>query len=176
MNSIAIVLGFLTLIAVAGIISRPWWGKQDEAQFEAEERLKSNQDIERQKLVEQRETILTALRDLDFDYSMDKLPHEDYLTFRQNLLLQAADIMTQLDLEQTNGEVEHTPFIEANIDPNVDPNGDMPFCPTCGQLSHPDAFYCTYCGAQLETSCPACQQSVQPSDQFCVHCGVETPV
>jgi hypothetical protein len=48
-----------------------------------------------------REAILIAVRDLDFDYQTGKLSEDDYLTQRENLMGRGVEILRQIDAEQS---------------------------------------------------------------------------
>ena len=48
-------------------------------------------------LLAERERLLTALQELDFDFQLGKIPEEDYPTQRADLLRKGADILKKLD-------------------------------------------------------------------------------
>ncbi len=51
-------------------------------------------------LLAERDRLIGALQDLDFDHTLGKIPGEDYPGMRASLLKRAADILRQLDLLQ----------------------------------------------------------------------------
>ncbi|MCE7948422.1 MAG: hypothetical protein DYG88_13445 [Chloroflexi bacterium CFX4] len=61
-----------------------------------------------QQLAQEREAVLQALRDLEFDYQTGKITHEDYLPQRKALMKHAAELLQHL-------EAEHEATLEAAI-------------------------------------------------------------
>lgn len=49
----------------------------------------------------EREAILQAVSDLDFDHQTGKLPQEDYLAQRESLMRRGVEILRQIEAEQT---------------------------------------------------------------------------
>lgn len=64
----------------------------------------SKQEIKRRQLLENREMIYEAIRELDFDYRMGKVEEDDYKTTRARYQARAVEIMKALD--KTNGRAE----------------------------------------------------------------------
>jgi hypothetical protein len=55
-------------------------------------------------LMAERDRVINALQELDFDFKLGKIPSEDYPTQRTNLLQKGADILRKIDgLSQTDG-------------------------------------------------------------------------
>ena len=55
-------------------------------------------------LLAERDRVINALQELDFDFKLGKIPSEDYPTQRTNLLQKGADILRKIDeLSQTDG-------------------------------------------------------------------------
>lgn len=53
-----------------------------------------------QQLRDEREAVLIAIRDLDFDYHTGKLTEQDYAAQRELLVQRGVAILKQIDLEQ----------------------------------------------------------------------------
>ncbi|MCS6871661.1 MAG: hypothetical protein RML95_01450 [Anaerolineae bacterium] len=53
-----------------------------------------------QQLAQEREAVLQALRDLEFDYQTGKLAQSDYLPQREALLARGAQLLRQLEQER----------------------------------------------------------------------------
>ncbi len=49
----------------------------------------------------EREAVLQAVSDLDFDYQTGKLPQEDYLVQREALMRRGVEISRQIEAEQS---------------------------------------------------------------------------
>lgn len=55
-------------------------------------------------LMAERDRVINALQELDFDFKLGKIPSEDYPTQRTNLLQKGADILRRIDgLSQADG-------------------------------------------------------------------------
>lgn len=177
MNGAAISLGLFLTLALVAYIAWPWW-----AQRGGWKPVKPAQKMQREALLERREAILITLRDLEFDYSVAKVTKDDYESLRRPLLIEVADIITQLDEEQAKAEAELYTRIEQDVlalhqtlagnrdDQEASSNGA---CPACGWLRRPGAFYCVKCGSELPALCPECGQATEPTDAFCRACGTE---
>jgi hypothetical protein len=173
MDWIAISLGVLVTSALIVYITRPW-------RMGRGARLLS--DASAKVLFSRREAMLTALRDLDFDYTVGKVAEEDYGPMRQALLAEVATIMTQLDEEQAATEDGLEARIEAEVlavrqklvaekAPNS-PADSRP-CSSCGRVPRVGDLYCRDCGTHLNLTCPECGQGLHPTDYFCTACGIE---
>ena len=58
----------------------------------------NNQELS--SLLAERDRLIGALQELDFDHTLGKIPTEDYPAMRANLLKRAADILRQIDIIQ----------------------------------------------------------------------------
>jgi len=85
----ALFLLLALLILVALFVSRPFLERQPAASLQ-EEHVTSS-------LLAERDRILTALQELDFDHALGKIPAEDYPLQRNILLQRGAAILRQLD-------------------------------------------------------------------------------
>ncbi|MCZ6634992.1 MAG: hypothetical protein O7G87_16470 [bacterium] len=76
----------------------------------------SKQEIKRRQLLENREMIYEAIRELDFDYRMGKVEEDDYKTTRARYQARAVEVMKALD--KTNGRAE--PISESAPSKSID--------------------------------------------------------
>ncbi len=162
----SLLLGLALLLVVAFFVARPLLD-----QAGAAERAPSPADD----LLFERERVLTALRDLDFDHATGKLIEEDYAAQRAQLLAQGAAVLQQLDqLGAAGGEGQAAPDLDAEIEQAVARRraGPAPrprledeieasvaarraaapaarFCAQCGRPAQPDDKFCGACGAAL---------------------------
>ncbi len=124
-------------------------------------------------MLAERERILRALQELDFDYSLGKIPEEDYPTQRQFLLHKGAEIIKKLDeiggdeksidqiqrieailgTNQANSE-DNQEFFEKDVDVE-----SMIAARKRTKESKPDGF------------CPKCGKPISKNDKFCSKCG-----
>lgn len=94
LGAVFLILAVALLVAV--FISRPFLSRRAAAEMlvrpAAEER-----EVLRSALLAERDRILTALQDLDFDFTLGKIPAEDYPVQREQLLEKGADVLRGLD-------------------------------------------------------------------------------
>lgn len=109
-------------------------------------------------LAAEREAVVTALRELDFDHATGKIAEEDYAVQRAALVAQGVALLKQLD------EISNRPPAQALDDeleaairaareriiqePSVSRSEPLR-CPHCGQPHQPDNRFCSKCGAAL---------------------------
>ena len=67
------------------------------------------------RLTAERETVLTALRDLDFDHATGKLSDEDYAPQRAALVAQGVEVLKQLEAAGHNGKGRAEDALEREI-------------------------------------------------------------
>ena len=113
------------------------------------------QDLER--LSVQKETLYTAIHDLDFDFQTGKVDHEDYTAMRQRLESEAIQVLRQIDhvdpLAELDSELERQILALRHSSPQ-------------NPLSSTTAMVCVACGVRLhgnENFCPACGHRQAPS-------------
>lgn len=119
-------------------------------------------------LLAERDRILTALAELDFDYQLQKIPEEIYPLQRNALLDKGTTVLKQLDTLLGNDSAAVDSLLDEKIanrrqpiekenDPiealiaakKKAPQSGRSFCPSCGEkVQQADAF-CTGCGKKL---------------------------
>jgi len=149
------------------------------------------QEHERSSLLAERDRVLNALQELDFDYTLGKVPEDDYPNERNALLQRGAEILRQLDAlnPQTDSAQPFATSVEDRIEmaiaeraaatasaavPNGAATGD-----TSSTSSYPaddplEVLIATRRRERQESSagfCPQCGTPVQKSDRFCAKCG-----
>ncbi len=124
-------------------------------------------------MLAERERILRALQELDFDFTLGKIPEEDYPTQRQFLLHKGAEVIKKLDeISGDDQSVDQLQRIEDIIgadgsqvntkeekivkDVNVE---SLIAARKRSKESKPDGF------------CPKCGKPVSKIDKFCSKCG-----
>ena len=88
LSSILLILALLILVAL--FLAKPFLQVETFKQFEGKEL---------SGLLAERERIIEALLELDFDQRLGKVPEEIYAAQRQNLLQKGANILELLDKE-----------------------------------------------------------------------------
>ncbi len=112
-------------------------------------------------LLAERERLLNALQELDFDFQLGKIPEEDYPEQRNDLLQRGAEVLKRLDalsasrpqlVPQKAGAVTG----EALSDDQIE---SMLAARRRARKTKSAGF------------CPRCGKSILVTDQFCPHCG-----
>lgn len=182
----SLLLGLALLLLVAFVVARPILERQDATEIEI-----SRAD----QLVAERESLLTTLRDLDFDYATGKISEEDYVPQRAQLVAQGVAVLRQLDAlgvvgrdgaARVEDEVEQA--IAARRKPRAAQSAEAQIetevaarrrsdgrrgatCPHCGAAANGGDRFCPKCGQALAITCPTCGHPAQPEDKFCAKCG-----
>jgi len=169
MDSGTFLIGIVLLASVVGYIIWPWFKARkaaaygvsvDEPSFFAEGT----------SLKTEREQLISALRDLEFDYVVEKGTRADYESLRNYLLAQLADIAARQ-------EADAAAAIDALLNQAKVRKPSADNCRHCGESLRPDANFCVYCGeAVVDQVCPDCGSAVGADDQFCIACGFNLEV
>lgn len=179
-GSIFLILGLFLLVAI--YVGRPLMERRSMAVTEEEHELSA--------LLAERDRILNALKELDFDFTLGKIPEEDYPAQRAMLLQKGAGVLRSIDAHQ-NGEVGHSPVedaeerIEAAIAMRRAETGTASIAEAAQARSAPaavaqdddlEAMIAARRRVRQEKSagfCPQCGGPVQKSDRFCPKCGTQ---
>ena len=160
----SLLLGLALFLLVAFIVARPILEQQGVREKEI-----SRAD----QLAAERDSLLNALRDLDFDHATGKIGDEDYAPQRAQLVAQGVAVLKQLDALGSNrgaasadDEIERAvaarrktragPNVEDQIEAEVStrrrpaPAADAVKCPACGHPAQPDDRFCAKCGTKLQ--------------------------
>jgi NADH pyrophosphatase NudC (nudix superfamily) len=90
-GSIFIFLAVLTLVIF--FITQPFFDRRSTKSTPINE----VSDHELSALLAERDRVLTALQELDFDYTLGKIPEEDYPAQRARMLQYGAEVLRQID-------------------------------------------------------------------------------
>lgn len=154
MEITSILIGIVFLGVSVGIVSLPFRKKH----------LKSVKAAKTHVQAEQRETVLSALRDLDFDFKTGKVSEEDYTPLRTRLLIEAAQYIEQ--------ETEQDEKLEAMIQTRRAARQESVKCDHCGSSIEADQHFCAKCGSAVSHElCPHCGRKIRAGDLFCSSCG-----
>ena len=184
----SLFLGIALLLGVVFLVARPLIDKQT---------LKEKDISAADHLVAQREALLAALRDLDFDHTTGKITAEDYAPQRAQLV--AEGVVVLKELEALGGSAQNPTaddpverairarrkaasagdlddLVEAAVAsrrsaPAASAEGVS--CPRCGAATRAADKFCPRCGVTLSTTCPECGRVALPADRFCAGCGAK---
>ena len=101
---------------------------------------------EQQRLMERREQLLTAIKEVEFDQAMGKLPEGEYQHLRQQLESEAMGVLHLLD--QLKSPAGRGGALETRIEKDL-----------------------LALRQRAKTHCPSCGVSRRQTDRFCAHCG-----
>ncbi len=140
-------------------------------------RVVSAEEKELSSLMAERDRMINALQELDFDYTLGKIPAEDYPSQRAALLQHAADALRRLD--------EHTPQSSFAEDAESRIEAVIASRRADAAVTHEQPAE-TVSDEDLESMlaarrserkeksggfCPSCGKPVLRSDRFCPSCG-----
>lgn len=178
-GSIFLILGLLVLVGL--YISRPLFEKKSVAVSQEEHDISA--------LLAERDRLLGALQELDFDNALGKIPEDEYPAQRAALVQRGADILRRLDELQpggTQGDVEERIEMQiaarradaARVPVGAGGNGSSTTMKPAAQVVRQDddleALIANRRRDRKEKSagfCPQCGDPVQKSDRFCPKCG-----
>lgn len=129
-------------------------------------------------LMAERDRILNALQELDFDFKLGKIPAEDYPLQRTALLQKGAEILKKLDEIKPDST---QPDIETRIERTIAARRAERVPAKGAQIVSPvfanddlEAAISTRRRSRNQKSggvCPKCGKPVMSSDRFCPSCG-----
>ena len=133
-------------------------------------------DQELSSFLAERDRLIGALQELDFDFTLGKIPASDYPTMRAGLLKQASDVLRRLDIlqPQTYVSTDAESRVEAVIAAR---RADAAVENVKKQEADDDEIedlVAARRAARKERSagfCPKCGKPVLRSDRFCPSCG-----
>lgn len=166
-TTILVVLGSLILLGVA-VVAIAWpllRAQEEEAKTTAPlEELSEEAPIidPLTELLERRDSIYEAIRELRFDYQVGKVSQADYQLFESQLKAQAVQILKEIDALQA---AEADPDLDARLEAEIAAlrrNGHgLAQAPSEEQQVSVAARYCPQCGARI-----------RQEDRFCGQCGI----
>lgn len=174
-GSILILLALLILVGL--YIVRPLLERKS-SQISPEEH-------EYSALLAERDRTLTALQELDFDYTLGKIPEEDYPVQRARMLAYGAKILRSLDahasqpgtaesaedrLERAIAE-RRAQRVEVAANAPVAAPAGSPAAGGDDQLEAKIAERRRQRNGKAAGFCPKCGSPLQKSDRFCPRCG-----
>jgi hypothetical protein len=89
MEIVVALMGLALAVAVAVYIAAPFTARPRE--------IAAPEESSRERLLAERNTVLTAIRDLDFDFQTGKLLEVDYRTVREKYAVRGVAILKELD-------------------------------------------------------------------------------
>jgi hypothetical protein len=171
------------LIVVALFVARPL--------FENKSQMVTQEEHEVSALLAERDRVITALQELDFDYQMGKIPEEDYPAQRASLMQAGSETLRRLDTLQQTGAADSA---EERLEKVIAarradaararqpmPAGGTPASATAGGSNGDqpadDTLESLIASRRRQREekaagfCPQCGSPLHRSDKFCPRCG-----
>lgn len=154
-SSIFLILALLILVVI--IVARPFSERSLSRLYHSDQELSA--------LLAERERILEALTELDFDHNLGKVPQEIFPSQRADLVRRGAEVLRKLDIHQ-EAAVESQPAANpsegnketSGLDDELEnliaarrksrEGGAASFCRNCGDPLSADDRFCSNCGAK----------------------------
>lgn len=132
---------------------------------------------ERSALLDEKETLLRAIKDIGFEREVGKISDEDFRRLDRAYRQRAKEVLRALDddlapyLQRAETLIDEavvrpvrTPKKKRSAPVSID-------CPACGTDNDLDAIHCKACGARIEElECVACGTANDPDAKFCKQC------
>jgi len=96
-------------------------------------------------LIERKEAIYAAIKDIEFDYQMGKLSEEDFQALRQQYKDEAVGLLKKID------QVQHKPGKKGKAASQKKEEVAPKFCSNCGDAVNRGDKFCVNCGNALES-------------------------
>ena len=176
-GSLLVILALLVLVGL--FVGRPFFDKE----FASVDQAERQEDHELSHLLAERDRVLNALQELDFDNDLHKIPAEDYAEQRASLLQHGAEVLRSLDAHQpeapgATAEERLDAAIAARrlttAPASAAPNGRKQAVAVAAPDDAVEALLADRRRVRQEKAsgfCPKCGRPVQKSDRFCPKCG-----
>ncbi len=142
-------------------------------------RVNGQEQHELSSLMAERDRLINALQELDFDHDLGKIPDEDYPAQRSELLKRGADVLRRLDTLQPASSIG--PDAESRLEQAVAARradgAAVKVKPAAAAALNDDDIESLISARRRQRKeksagfCPRCGQAALVSDRFCSSCG-----
>ncbi len=153
-------------IAVGVFVGRPFFEPEPAVERISQQALRPEEQ-RRSSLLAERDRLVNAVRELEFDHALGKIPEEDYPVQREALLMTGAEVLKQI--EALPPEISRSRKRAAGEPVELLRNG-LP----AGPVDELEEMILAHRRARQEKAvgfCPSCGKPLRKSDQFCPRCG-----
>ncbi len=165
----AILLLVALLLVVGLYLSAPLLG--------GTRRRVTEETLEASALMAERDRVITALQELDFDFKLGKVPAEDYPDQRRSLLEKGADVLRRLDAILPAARVAPGDALDASARIERAAAAGRPDGTSIARDLPDDRLEALLDArraarrAKSAGFCPRCGKPILIIDEFCSHCG-----
>lgn len=171
-------LEIVTALIISGLtalfIALPFFLKSKNSANDFDEERQEDPALRRfRKLEVQKDSLYSAIRDIDLDFGLGKLTKEDYDDLRRKYRLEAAEVLKEIDfISNSSGLQDLDSEIEAEISRSRTKAQGMSLEDeiekeiSSARTKHPSVF-----STPRSLSCPACGSEISADDIFCSKCG-----
>lgn len=107
----------------------------------------------RAEVLQEKEAVYAAIKDLEFEYRAGKLSTQDYADLLEAYRTRAFTLLKTVD-EAVAGQ-----------------DTAVPQCARCGHTNPSGSNFCAACGIALQATCRRCGTERRPPDRYCRACG-----
>lgn len=172
MELTAILFSLAVLILVGIYLYAPFMERRARRITEEEHEISS--------LMAERDRVINALQELDFDFQLGKIPEEDYPAQRTGLLQKGADILRKIDSLAPNGTgADRYPGAQGDVETRIERaisarRADASLARV--EVTDDDLESMISSRRKSRTNksagfCPRCGKPVMVTDRFCPSCG-----
>ncbi|MBC8333998.1 MAG: zinc ribbon domain-containing protein [Anaerolineales bacterium] len=163
-GAIFLLLALITLVGM--YLAQPF--------LERRNQIVSAEELELSSLLAERDRYISALKELDFDHTLGKIPAGEYPVQREELLNKGVDALRRLDAYQAGGAQTTTAEdrLEAVIAAHRADATDAPGAD--GTDDELESLIAARRSKRKEKSggfCPNCGHPILGNDKFCTNCG-----
>ena len=172
MELTAIFFSLAVLILVGLYLYAPFMERRARRVTEEEHELSA--------LMAERDRVINALQELDFDFKLGKIPEEDYPTQRSNLLQKGADILRKIDTLAPNGtQLDRYATTQTDVETRIERaiaarRADASLARVEVSDDEIESMISARRKHRSNKSagfCPKCGKPVMVTDRFCPSCG-----
>lgn len=150
--------------------------------IERRTKIVSREELEHSQLLAERDRYINALKELDFDHELGKVPAEEYPVQRADLLKKGAAAFRKLDEYEQAQDTSAEDRLEAVIaarraDATNAPKAKSATAPTLDADDELESLIAARRSKRKAKSggfCPNCGHAVLATDKFCTNCGKKT--
>jgi hypothetical protein len=136
-----LVLGWIAILGAAFLLTRAVFAL-DPAVESAVTTILSSSERERQELMREKQLLLKAIKEVEFDQELGKIDGEDAKAMTAVYRARALEILQRQDGEKDYRELVETELAKRHTSP-------PPSACACGTQNDKDAVFCKTCGAKL---------------------------